>query len=284
MARSSAPAPARRAASGGTAERFAARVRSRRRRRLAVIVASCLVVTGLIWLTLFSPYLVLDRIRITGTDRVPVAQVSAIVDSERGRPMVLLDPSAVSGRVEELPLVESVQVRRHWPATMTVEITERVPVAAVPAGGGRYRLVDEDGAEVETVADRPAALPFLEVDLNGRPASAAALRTALAVLSGLPETVRARLVGAGATSADGVWLRMTPAPKTAADASQAGDAPSSNESPATGRGKAFKVVWGDSSQATRKAEVLDLLIAASGPDGASTYDVSAPDKPAVDPR
>lgn len=263
MSRGGAPAPARRAASSGTAERFAARVRSRRRRRIATVVAAVAVLAGLVWLTIFSPYLLVEQVRVRGTDRVRPDQVRGLTDAELGRPMVLLDPSQLARSVADIPLVRAVQVQRNWPATVTVTITERVPVAVVPDPGGGFRLLDREGVEVESVTKRPDGLPFVDLDVDpSDPVSTASLAAALDVLESMPTTLRGQLVGIGATSPDGVWLSVRP---------KAGS-------------KASRVVWGDASAAGQKAEVLSVLVRAAGDDGAAVYDVSVPSAPAVRPR
>lgn len=256
-------APARRAASSGTAERFASRVRARRRRRIAVLVAAVAVLAGLGWLVLFSPYLVLQQVQVRGTDRVAPAEVHAAADREVGRPMVLLDPSAVARRVAAVELVRSVQVRRSWPATLTVTVVEREPVAAVPVTGEGFSLVDRDGVEVERVERRPAEVPVLTVDLSsGSRRSVAALAACLDVLGELPPEVSARLVEVGADSPDGVWLRLAP--------------------PAAG--DPVEVVWGGATEAEQKARVLGVLLSARDTRDAAVLDVSAPLSPAVRTR
>lgn len=244
-----------RVTSSGTAERFAARVRSRRRRRWASAVAAVLVLAGLVWLVLFSPYLVVRRVQITGTDRVPEASVHRLVDAELGRPMVLLDPGRISSQVAAVPLVRSAEVTRRWPTTVVVAVHERVPVAVVPAGegGSGYRLVDRDGVEVESMARRPAGLPFLEVDVAG--GGPATLAAALDVQAGLPAELVSQVRTIGATSPDGVWFTLS---------------------------NGAKVVWGDSGDGDAKLDVFGDLVGAV-PD-AAVYDVSAPTAPATSQR
>src|SRR5262249_32975704 len=55
------------------------------------------------------------------------------------------DPTKpLAARVGRYPGIRSVVVRRKLPGTLVVEITERVPVALVPASGG-FRVYDERG-------------------------------------------------------------------------------------------------------------------------------------------
>lgn len=264
MARTPSPAPAaaprrrtpsappRRAASSGTAERFAAKVASRRRRRWAVAIAVVALLVALTWLALFSPWLKVTRVTVNSLQRVDGAVVHQVVDAEVGRPMVMLDPSAVARRVAAIPLVREAHISRRWPSTVRVEVVERVPVAAVPAGGGGsgYRLVDRDGVDVESVSSRPDTLPYLDVDVAK--AGAAALSAALDVQAGLPAGVNAQVRSLGATSRDGVWFVLR---------------------------NGARVVWGDAEQGVLKLDVLRALVT-SNPD-ASVYDVSAPSTPSV---
>ncbi len=243
-------APPRRAASSGTAERFAARVRSRRRRRWASVAAAVVLLGALVGLA-FSPWLAVRSVQVSGTDRVPVAAVEQALVGELGRPMVLVDTAAAAQRVAGVPLVRSARVTRVWPGTVAVTVVERQPVAAVPAGGTAVRLVDADGVEVERAARRPAALPYLDVDV-GKPG---ALTSALDVLSSLPVGLRAVVGTVGATSRDGVWLRLV---------------------------NGAQVTWGGQESGAEKARVL-LALLRTAPD-AATYDVSAPSAPAVSGR
>ncbi|MBL8929725.1 MAG: FtsQ-type POTRA domain-containing protein [Kineosporiaceae bacterium] len=248
----SSGAPPRRAATSGTAERFAAKVASRRRRRWASLVAILVLLAGLGWVALFSPWLTVDTVRIADTQRVDVAAVHQVVDAELGRPMVLLDTQAVARRVAAIPLVREVHVVRRWPQTVRVDIVERTPVAAVPAdgGGSGFRLVDRDGVDVEAVSARPDTVPFLEVNVAS--AGSAALAAALDVQAGLPPAVSAQVRTLGATSRDGVWFTLR---------------------------NGARVIWGDSGDGSLKLDVLRALVT-SNPDAAH-YDVSAPSAPSV---
>ena len=250
---------------------FALRARSRRRRRWAAAVAALLVLAGIGWLVLGSSVLSVREIRIVGTDRVPLADVSRASDSERGRPMVLVDLADVSRRVNALPLVHDVRVVRQWPGTLVVTVHERVPIAAVPLGaaagaassataatepvaGVPVRLVDRDGVQV-AVGAKPAGLPFLQVDV-GR-SGAVTLQAALDVLNSLPPQLRSGLRGIGADSPDGVWLTLS---------------------------SGIRVVWGDSTDGDHKARVVRALLTAGDSAKILSVDVSAPDAPAVTNR
>ena len=253
--------PARGTVSRTSAQRFAARVRARRRRRGLIVVLAGLVLAGVGWLAFRSPWAMVQRVRVTGTDRVAPGVVRDAARSEVGHPMLLARTADIAARVREQRLVRSVTVTRHWPGTLVVTVVEREPVAAVPAGAGQVALVDPDGVLIESVATarKPAGLPRIEVGIG--PADAATLRGCLAVLHGLPAALSARLIAIGADTPDGIWLTLRE--------------PGAKGRPALKGGA--RVEWGNATATPHKAEVLTALLAQH----AVNYDVRSPDTPAV---
>jgi cell division protein FtsQ len=239
-----------------SAARFAARVRARRRRRALLIAAAVLLVGGLVGGALDSPWTTVREIRVSGTARIPASTVRDLLADQRGRPLPLVDTSALAARVRTLGLVAAVQVRRSWwPASLEVTVRERQAVAAVPAVSG-VRLVDVDGVEVATAERAPAGLPLVQVNLaRARPGSLAAV---LQVLSGLPAALSPQVGAIGAASPDSVWLTLL---------------------------DGARVQWGSAADTPGKAKVLARLRVAAELAGTrargSRYDVSAPGAPAV---
>lgn len=121
----------------------------RRRLRLLVIAAS-VIGAGLVgWLAMRSPLLDVDAIRVDGASNTRPASIVAASGVRRGTAMVDVDEGAVARRIEALPWVRSATVRRDWPGTLTVTITERRAVAAArgPSDGAQetWLLVDGEG-------------------------------------------------------------------------------------------------------------------------------------------
>lgn len=239
---------------GSTAERFAARVRARRRRRygLAAGVVVLLLVAG--WAAVLAPWARVDRVEVRGVSRVDAGAVREAAGAELGRPLLLADTAGVAARVRADRLIKDARVTRVWPGGLRVTVVERVAVAAVPGAAGAaelaggFALVDADGVELARVPVAPAGLPVVQTDLSK--AGAPALRACLRVLGDLPGTVSRQVRQVGATSADGVWFTL-----------------------ADGR----RVTWGSAEQNARKGEVLVALLRRPG----RGYDVTAPDNPAV---
>ena len=138
---------------------------------------------------------------------------------------------------------------RSWPRSVTVSVTPRVGVAAV-SDGDTWLLIDESGVLFGDTPTQPADVPVVDVPVT--PDAAPTRAAAVSVLTGLPAPLREQVADVSATSEADVRLEL--------------------DSGAT-------VLWGTSERNGRKAEVLLALLAQS----AGTYDVSAPEQPALRP-
>jgi cell division protein FtsQ len=116
----------------------------RRLKRVALVLAVVALVVGAGAATRTS-LLDVDRVTVTGTAHTTVEEVRRAAGVELGEPLASVDPGAVAARVEELAWVDSAQVGRSWPSTVTVQVTERVPAAVVQVTDTRAALVDADG-------------------------------------------------------------------------------------------------------------------------------------------
>ena len=227
--------------------RLVARGKARRRTRLAttltVFVLLVLVGAGT-WLLLGTSVLGVRTITVSGTHRLDPATVREVAAVPGGEPLATLDVGAIASRLQELPVVRTVEVERQWPRTVSIVVHERVP-AAVQQRGTTYALVDRTGVEIDQVERRPRALPLVSAPVDaGAPARAAALD----VLDVLPPAVATDVRSVRAATPDDVRLQLS---------------------------KGRTVVWGSAERSARKAAVLAVLLSRK----ASVYDVSAPDAP-----
>ncbi|GAA0359399.1 hypothetical protein GCM10009530_05890 [Microbispora corallina] len=215
--------------------------RAVRRTALAVLLSGG-VVGAATWVVFFSPVLGVREVEVTGNTRIPAEQVRAAAGVRTGTPLATVDLGAVEGRVSALRAVESARVARGWPGTLRIDVVERVPAAAVPAGA-LTDVIDRYGVVLEQVPVAPPRLPVLRVQRAA--ADDPATRSALAVLRALPADLLDRLREVRAPSPDSITLRLT-----------------------DGR----TVVWGDAGRAAEKARVLVAVLPKPG----KTYDVSSP--------
>ena len=201
------------------------------------------VLGALGWILFGTSLLGVRTVEVTGSELATPDQVRAAAGIVAGTPMARLDTGAVARRVGALPPVASVDVRRSWPHTVVIEVSERVPLATV-AVDGRYGIVDAAGVVFRTVADRPSGLALIDVSAPGPddPATRAALR----VLQALTPELRGRLSVVRADSPTHVRVRLR-----------------------GGR----EIVWGDAEQSETKARLATSLLSRPG----RTIDVTAPD-------
>jgi cell division protein FtsQ len=232
-------------------ERASARARARRRRtaRVAFTIATVAVV---VWAGWFSPLFALDGgkldVAVTGQS-VDAADVRAALLPFVGTPLPRLDPGAMAAAVEGLGGVRTATVTRAWPDGVGVVVVARVAIAAIPAEGGAYVIVDAEGVTLGQPIVDPGVLPVVSVPVG--PEYARALRAVVAVLGALPTDLRQRIQSAGAQTEDTVQFTL---------------------------GDGTVVVWGSADDAALKAEVV-LTLLDSGSFTAATIDVSAPTLP-----
>jgi cell division protein FtsQ len=225
--------------------RFMARARRRRLRAAlpwAVAAGVALVVGALVWTVYGTSVLGVRSVDVVGTDSLAPIEVEQAAAVRMNQPLAGVDLDRIRDRVEALPAVDRAIVSRSWPSTVVVEVVERTPVAAVPAGEG-FTLIDAEGVAYRTVPSRPAGLPVARLaapspdDIN--------TRSALTVLSALTGELRDQLVSIS-----------VPAPAQVS----------------LGLRKGRTVIWGDDTQSEDKARVATALLERKG----DTIDVSAP--------
>jgi cell division protein FtsQ len=214
------------------------------------------VVAGVVWLLGFSSVFDVTDVEVDGATAETLPAVRAAAEVAPGTSLLWLDSADVDARVQTIPRVATVDVRRSLPHTVTVTVTEREPVAAIPLArpggtGQSVALVDGTGFAYRTMPAPPPGIPRLVLALGiaaspSDPTTVAAVR----VLAALPADLRGTITELRAASPYDVSFSL-----------------------AGGR----TVRWGADTDDTRKAAVLGPLLTRPG----STYDVSTPDLPVV---
>ena len=224
--------------------------RRRGRRRLAVLLGSVLGAAWLAYLLLLGSAFGARTVDVAGAGLLSADEVRAAAGVPAGHPLLRLDLGAVADRVRALPPVAEVVVQRSWPSTVTIRITERVPLAYAPAGaaGTGAQLVDATGLWFATVAAPPPGLPRLHAADGAATAAAAAVLATLA--DPAHQGVRAELVSVQADSPLDIRLGL--------------------------RGERT-VRWGSAEASPRKAGVLAVLLSQPG----TVYDVASPELPTI---
>ena len=91
-----------------------------------------------------------QRVEVTGMERVDQLKVYDLVLAEKDRAMPLVDIDKVRADLLQYGWIKDARVSRRLPDTLAVEIVERKP-AAVWQRDGKYSLIDAEGNVLENV-------------------------------------------------------------------------------------------------------------------------------------
>lgn len=131
----------------------------------------------------------INEIRVTGNVETSEIDIFDRVGLDGWTSLVGFDPEAARQRIGSLPWVESVAVRKVYPATLEVAVTERAPFA-IWQQGSLLSLIEEDGSVIAPLGgSRHRGLPLVVGE-----GAAQSARPFLARVAGHPElaaTVRA---------------------------------------------------------------------------------------------
>jgi cell division protein FtsQ len=117
---------------------------------------------GLVFLAVTSPLLDVDAVRVVGTQHMNAADVIAVAHVRRHDPLLFVDTGAVARRVEQMPWVAHASVRREWPGTIRIAVTEYTPSAYVRVANA-VLLVAPDGR----IVARASAAPAGTIEIRG---------------------------------------------------------------------------------------------------------------------
>lgn len=212
-----------------------------RRRWWAPALAVVVLLTIAAWAIWFTPLLTIRHVVVVGAPAGDQSAIVAAADVAPNSTLLRVDVAGISSRVRHVPRVASVSVRRQWPATLVITVTERAAIGVVVAGR-QFQEIDSQGVTFGVPGKRPAGLVLVNA---GGPAR----RAAAGALAELPLSVYSRVLTATAQTPDDVTFTLN------------GGA---------------RVVWGSTDQGPAKAAVLVALLAHVK---AHVYDVSAPELP-----
>jgi cell division protein FtsQ len=136
----------------------------------------------------------LRQVSITGYRFTADGDIFDAIDLEHARTLLSFDTSAVQGRIEALPWVDTASIERILPDRIEVRIKERTPIAVWQRGEGLF-LIDATGRILAAVpGNRVPPLP--RISGEGAAAAAADLLGVLATQPAvLKELARAERVG-----------------------------------------------------------------------------------------
>ncbi|MGO9659406.1 MAG: cell division protein FtsQ/DivIB [Acidimicrobiales bacterium] len=247
----------------------ARRAEGRRRLRVLVTLLCIMVLLGGLLGLLHSPLMRVRNVIVEGNAHTPRASVVAAADL-MGRPATLMiDAGSRRQRlaVEALPWVANASFATHWPWTIVITVTERVPVAVVDAAG-RADVVDQTGRvlAVSKALEGSPALPVVEGAqsaapgdriLPAPPGNEAQLEELLATAAAVPPALSRRDLQLAYVAGVGLVAHL-------------------------GLAKAL-ILLGDTSSMPTKLAVLEELATTVGLSDYSQVDLTVPQRPALTP-
>jgi cell division protein FtsQ len=220
--------------------------RPNRLRTIVIVVVAAVLLTAVgTWLIAFSSVFGVRSIDVRGTHVLTAAQVRAAADIHNGTPLVRLDMSAITKRVETLAEVESAQVSTSFPSSVVITVEERVPVGYVRRSG-HVVLVDHTGVAYRQVPAAPDRLPrFVLPDGSGSRSAGAAVAE---VAASLPPALLHQVRSIEALDRDAITLVLS---------------------------RDRLVRWGSALRTAEKARLLPVLLKHH----VTTVDLTDPDQP-----
>lgn len=187
------------------------RQEGRRRLRSLAAAGGVVVLAGGAALATRTPLLDVDYVDVRGIEQVERAELLRATGLDAKPQLVDVRTSEVVRLAEALPCIADARAEKVWPGTVRLHVEERTAVAAVPADGGGWALLDEDGLVLEVMPERPPG-PAL-AGLAPAPAPGQVLRGAdgvLAVAAALPAAVRDKVAEVRAAKGGHVDLQLVP--------------------------------------------------------------------------
>ena len=227
------------------------------KRRKALWIWAAVIVTILTagWAILyFSPILAIEDISHEGLDLVAESEAEERTAGLAGTPLPQVTDRKVTELFAENPAVDHVTLRAEPAPRLIVIVHERKPIAMSPSGK-QYVVFSDDGTELAQIPAKRAQEFDLPVVASASDVTdQEVFDTITTVLGSLPEDLRDQVRAASGSSIDSIELELS-------------------------SGK--MVMWGNSEQPEKKAQVLKALLGLdeTAAEQISEYDVSAPDFP-----
>lgn len=226
---------------------------------LGVLLVASLA--ALLWIYTSTGVLNVKSVEVRGNEVLDADYLRSLSGITRDTHLLKMDVKAVESALLSEPYVAGVNVSRHYPNTVVLEVTERQPTGVI-FQNGKYNLVDQEGMILESADARPPGLVEIR-DLElvllfpGMEISGMDFATVTSLLGSLPPALKEVATAVGLRGGEGLYLE----------------------------GRGTVVIYGESSDLSRK-NVIALMALTGLVDhyGAIEYiDVSFPDHPVIKP-
>lgn len=215
-----------------------------------LFVLTPVTLTALVLASFFTPLLAIEKVAVSGTERIESSLITQALEPLNGRPLTTVNSEEVASLLADFSLIETFTLQAEPPNTLRIKIRERAPLLIMVRGGQNY-LFDAAGVQI-SATEELGDYPFF--DFNGDPADDPRFKVGIELLLSLPKKTYDQVFSISVSQ--------------------------SLTSKLTLRAQSLEVIWGSNDDALLKAEVLNSLIA-TGLDDNVTVDVSSPTSPVV---
>ena len=133
-----------------------------RTRKNAILINTLLLIL-IVSVALLSPIFAVKNVIISGTARLTDQKVLSASQIEKGKNTFLFRTSRAEDLVKALPFVEDAKIKRRFPTTVLISISECKPTAQVSVGGTLYLVIDKRGKILDSSPERlKYAIPVIE--------------------------------------------------------------------------------------------------------------------------
>lgn len=228
--------------------------------RVLIVILAAALVSALIWLLLFSSVFRLETSQISvsgGNEWVSEKDVLDIANQQSGKSLFLVSADKVSSQLKNIPGVTQANVVKRYPSSLEIDIKAQQPAAMLKEPDGTLVAVDRKARVLNAVGKASMkGIPVIEVSSVDNGLNSRAVKEALTILGGLPDTMRTVITKVSAKTQDSITTELS-------------------------SGK-YVVVWGDSSELKLKSAIVDKLLSDPSLIGDKhQIDVSAPSRPII---
>jgi cell division protein FtsQ len=180
------------------------------------LVLALLLVGWLAW-TWYrnSSFVKVDHVTVTGVSGPDVSQIkSALTDSALTMTTLNMSISKLESAVQAYAYVQSITVSHQGAHSVTVNVTEQVPVALIQAGG-QNEVVDSKDQILQSTTIPHGELPAVSLrsDPLGEQVTTGGARASIAVLAAAPYALLSHIESATMSAQHGVIVQLRSGPQ-----------------------------------------------------------------------
>ena len=107
-----------------------------RRRIIFAVVVLAAITSTLLYIGWYSNLLIVKNIEIRGAQEIPVQLISDTAQVSLNTQLLRVPTTTVVERLKTITQIGRAEVRRGWPSTLVIDISERTPIAVtdIPEG------------------------------------------------------------------------------------------------------------------------------------------------------